>query len=272
MVSRIGRTARLTPGRDPRGFFLAAQPDIVGRTIHIDGKPYQVVGVTSPGAGSFRDEQLHPSLDMGGPIDIFMPLRFTPRQLQSDLTDEFVGIARLKPGITLEQARAELSSTLSSIPESQIAFAELKPRVDLQDLHAVVVRDARAGLLLLLLSVGLLLLIACVKVANLSLVRSTQRVRELAVRVALGASRGDLIRHSLAESFLLALAGTLSGSILSQWITDLALSRAPILPRADEIATDTVVLCFAISICVVTAILFGTLPAWRASRVDPVEA
>jgi len=233
---------------------------------------YEVVGVTPPGAGSFRNQQLHPSLDMGGPIDVFMPIRFTPWQLQSDLADEFVGIARLKPGITLGQARAELDSTLTSIPEYQAAFAILKVRVDLQELQAVVVRDARSGLLLLLLSVGLVLLIACVNVANLSLVRSTQRVRELAVRVALGASRGALIRYSLAESFLVAVAGTITGSILSRWITDVALSRAPILPRADEIAADTVVLCFAIAICILTTILFGTLPAWRASRVDPMEA
>ena len=251
---------------------LSARRDIVGKTIRIDGIAYEVVGVTPPGAGSFRNEQLHPSLDMGGPIDVFMPIRFTPWQLQSDLADEFVGIARLKPGITLEQARAELDSTLTSIPEYQAAFAALKVRVDLQELQAVVVRDARSGLLLLLLSVGLVLLIACVNVANLSLVRSTQRVRELAVRVALGASRGDLIRYSLSESFIVAVAGTITGSILSWWITDVALSRAPILPRGEEIATDTVVLCFAIAICVLTTILFGTLPAWRGSRVDPMEA
>ena len=220
---------------------FSAQPDIVGQTIHIDGAPYEVVGVTPPALGSFRNEQLHPSLDMGGPIDVFMPIRFTPRQLQSDLADDFVGIARLKPGVTLEQARAELDSTLTSIPEYQAAFTTLKARVDLQELQTVVVRDARNGLLLLLLSVGLVLLIACVNVANLSLVRSTQRVRELAVRAALGASRSNLIRYSLAESFLVALAGTVAGSVLSQWITELAISRAPLLPRTDEIVTDTAV-------------------------------
>ena len=251
---------------------FAARPDIVGQNIHIDGVPYEVVGVTPPGLGSFRNEQLHPSLNMGGPIDVFMPIRFTPRQLQSDLADDFVGIARLKPGITLEQARAELDSTLTSIPEYQAAFATLKVRVDVRELHAVVVRDAQSGLLLLLLSVGLLLLIACVNVANLSFVRSTQRVRELAVRVALGASRGNLVRYSLAESFVVAFAGTIVGYILSQWITELAISRVPLLPRTDEIVTDTAVLCFAIGICVLTTILSGTLPAWRASRVDPIEA
>jgi predicted permease len=251
---------------------FSARPDIVGQTIHIDGAPYEVVGVTPPALGSFRNEQLHPSLDMGGPIDVFMPTRFTPRQLQSDLADDFVGIARLKRGITLEQARAELDATLTSIPEYQAAFATLKVRVDLQELHAVVVRDARNGLVLLLLAVGLVLLIACVNVANLSLVRATQRMRELAVRTALGASRSDLVRYSLAESFLVALAGTIAGCILAQWITELAVSRVPLLPRTDEIVPDTAVLCFAIGICVLTTILSGTLPAWRASRVDPVEA
>jgi predicted permease len=251
---------------------FAARPDIVGQTIHIDGAPYEVVGVTPHDLRSFRHEELHPSLDMKRPIDVFRPIRFSPRQLQSDLADEFVGIARLKPGVTREQARAELDSTLTSIPEYQAAFAALKVRVDLQELQTVVVRDARQGLLLLLFSVGLVLLIACVNVANLSLVRSTQRARELAIRVALGASRSQLIRYSLAESFLVALAGTFAGTILSQWITELAISRAPLLPRTDEIVTDTTVLCFAIGICVLTTILFGSLPAWRTSHADPKEA
>ncbi len=251
---------------------FSARPDVVGQTIHINGLPYEVVGVTPPALGSFRNEQLHPSLDMGGPIDVFMPVRFTPRQLQSDMAHDFVGIARLKPGLTLEQARAELDSTLTSIPEYQAAFGALKVRVDLQELHAVVVRDARNGLLLLLFSVALVLLIACVNVANLSLVRSTQRMRELAIRVALGASRIDLFRYSLAESFLVALTGTIAGCILSQWITELAISRAPLLPRTDEIVTDAAVLGFAIGICFLTTILFGALPAWRASHVHPKEA
>jgi putative ABC transport system permease protein len=245
---------------------FAARPDIVGQTIHIEGTPYEVVGVTPPALRDlFR-------LNWGRPTDVFMPIRFSLRQLQSDLADDFVGMARLKPGVTLEQARAELDSTLTSIPEYQAAFAALKVRVDLQELRSVVVSDSRKGLLLLLFSVGLVLLIGCVNVANLSLARSTQRARELAIRVALGASRRDLIRYSLAESFLVALAGTIAGSILSQWITELAISRAPILPRTDEIVTDTTVLCFALGICVLITILFGSLPAWRASCVDPKEA
>lgn len=105
-----------------------------------------------------------------------------------------------------------------------------------------------------------------------TLVRSTQRARELAVRVALGASRGDLIRLSLAESFLVSLAGTIAGWILSLWITSLASSRAPHLSRAEEIVTDTSVLWFAIGMCVLTTILFGALPALRSSQADPLDA
>ena len=111
-----------------------------------------------------------------------------------------------------------------------------------------------------------------VSVANLSLVRAAKRSRELAVRAALGASCGDLIRYSLAESFLIALVGTIAGSILSLWIRDIAISRAPFLPRTEEIAIDATVLGFAVGICVLTAILFGLLPAWRAFRTDPSEA
>jgi putative ABC transport system permease protein len=250
---------------------FAARSDIVGRTIHIDGAPYEVVGVAPPALGSFRNQEWHPSLEMVREVDVFLPNRFTPHQLQSDTADEFVGIARLKPGVTLEQARAELDSTLTSIPEYQAAFNTLKVRVDLQELQTAVVSEARSGLMLLLLSVGLVLLIGCVNVANLSLVRSSQRGREFAIRVALGASRSNLIRDSLAESFLVAAAGTIVGSILSQWITDLAINRAPRLPRTNEIATDATVLCFAIGICILTTFLFGAIPAWRASRVDPRE-
>ena len=251
---------------------FSARPDIVGQIIHITDAAYEVVGVTPRGLRSFRSGQLVPSTYMPDRVDIFLPIRFTQRQLQSDRADDFIGIARLKPGMTLEQARAELDSTLPSIPEYQAAFSILKTRVDLQELQTAVVGDARKSLILLLLSVGLVLMIACANVANLSLVRATQRARELAVRVALGASRGDLIRYSLAESFLVAVAGTIAGVILSQWITEFAISRAPQLPRADEIVTDTTVLWFAIGICALTTVLFGAFPAWRVSRTDPLQA
>jgi len=251
---------------------FSARPDIVGQAIHIDGQPHEVVGVTPPTLRPFQGLELHQGLQLTDRVDVYLPIRFSPLELQLDTADDFIGIARLKSGVTLEQARAELDSTLTSIPEYQVSFSALKVRVELRELQSVVVRNVSQGLLLLLISVGLVLLIACVNVANLSLVRSTQRARELAVRVALGASRGDLIRNSLAESSLIALAGTLAGFVLSQWSTEFALSRAPHLPRGGEVATDAVVFSFAIALCAVTTILFGSLPAWQSTRIDPLAA
>jgi len=120
----------------------------------------------------------------------------------------------------------------------------------------------------LLISVGLVLLIACANIANLSLVRATQRSKELAIRAALGAGKANLIRLSLMESFLLALGGTVAGSILSMWIADVMISWAPSqVPRLEETAADVNVFAFAVVVCALTTFLFGLLPAWRAAHV-----
>jgi putative ABC transport system permease protein len=264
------KVAILTDSLWRRAF--SARPDIIGSTILIDDVPHEIVGVTPPGLRLFRKMQLHPRIGMPERADLFLPIRFTAREREGSFAPDYLGIARLKPGVTSQQAGAELDSTLPSIPEYRTAFSALKTRLDVQELQTVVVRDVRYALILLLLSVGLTLLIACANVANLSLVRASQRLREMAVRTALGASRGDLIRYSLTESFLIALTGTIVGVILSQWITEFAVSHAPLLPRREEIAIDHVVLGFAVGICVLTTILFGSLPSWRASRVDPLEA
>jgi len=253
---------------------FSARPDIIGRTIRISDAPYEVVGVTPSDFRLVRNPEFAPAPSMSEGADVFTPIRFTTLELQGSLTVPvaYAGIARLKPGITPEQAQAELDSTSSSIGEYQAANSSLKTRIDVREMQTVVVQDARQGLLLLLFSVGLVLLIACANVANLSLVRAAKRWREFAVRAALGASRGDLIRYSLAESFLIALVATIAGSILSLWIRDIAISRAPFLPRTGEIAIDARVLGFAVGVSVLTPILFGLLPAWRASRTDPSKA
>jgi predicted permease len=200
-----------------------------------------------------------------------MPVRFSVQDEQGANNVCCVGIARLKPGVTPEQASAELNSSMPAFKEFR--FAEAKERVLVRPLQTAVLGDVRKGLLLLLFSVGLVLLIACANVANLSLVRATQRSRELAIRAALGAGKDALVRHSLTESFLIALGGTIAGSILSMWITDLAVSRAPSqVPRLEETAADATVFAFAVGLCVFTTVLFGLLPAWRASHVDPQTA
>ena len=122
-------------------------------------------------------------------------------------------------------------------------------------------------------AVGFVLLIACLNLANLSLMRMAQRTRELAVRAALGAQRRDLLAYSLAESSFLALIGTIGGVLLSVWITDgvVALASSE-LPRLDEASTDVGVLLFSAAVCVLCTLFFGVAPAWRASTVDPLES
>jgi putative ABC transport system permease protein len=252
---------------------FSARPDIIGSTIRIGDSPYEVVGVTPPHQRFLRNQELHRIVMMAERADIFTPIRFTAAELRGSLATPagYVAIARLKAGITPGQLQAELDATLPSIREYQADFATLQTRTDVRELRTAMVEDSRKGLLLLQLSVGMLLLIGCANVANLSLVRATQRSRELAVRTALGASRGALIRDSLAESFLIAAGSMAAGWLLSLWIRDLAISRAPFLPRTEEIVTDATVFGFAVGICVVTAVLFGLQPAWRASRSDPQQ-
>ena len=183
----------------------------------------------------------------------------------------YVGIARLKPGVTPQQARAELDSTLPGFGE--FAFKQAGAHIVVKPFLTAVVGDVRKGLMLLLASVGIVLLIACANIANLSLMRATKRSRELAIRAALGARRGDLIKYSLTESFLLALCGTAVGSILSMWITHVLISYAPAIPRLEELRVSSNVFAFAIGVCGLTTILlFGLLPAWRVSRIDPQQA
>ncbi len=133
--------------------------------------------------------------------------------------------------------------------------------------------DTRQGLLTLMASVGFVLLIVCVNIANLILVRATRTRHELAVRAALGASRRHLLEQSLAESLLIAIAGTLLGLLVALWIIDFVVAGAPAqLPRLEAVSLDGNVLAFSVALCMVTTILFGLLPAWRTSKVSSMES
>jgi putative ABC transport system permease protein len=224
---------------------------IVGREIMLDGRPFTVVGIAPS------------SLSFPGHPDIWRPLVFTPHQLDpSQRGARWIRVvARLAPGVPVSQADAEVRAVASRLavdhPRSHRGRgATVRP---LQD-HLV--QDTRAGLLALFGAVALVLLIACANVANLLLARSSARLREMTVRVALGASRGRLFRQCLAENLLLTGLASALGLALATWGLEAATAALPAaLPRADEIVVDWRVASFAIGTAVVLAIVLGLVAA-----------
>jgi putative ABC transport system permease protein len=199
-----------------------------------------------------------------------VPVRFSVAEEQGAVwTVSYLSIARLKAGVTLRSARAELDS---SMPRFLPPGMPGRYWTIVQPLQSALVGETGSALWLLLFAVAFLLVIACVNVANLSLVRTVQRARELGIRVALGASRRDLIAYSFTESLLLSLAGTAIGIIASMWITEAVISLAPArIPRLDEVSIDATIGVFSVVVCILTTVLFGIFPAWRASHTDPQQ-
>jgi predicted permease len=236
-------------------------PNIVGQQLILDDEPYTVVGV--------YPSRLHGSLAQ---TDLFSSLWRLEDQMGGEAKrSEHPGIyafARLKPGIKVEQARTEMTAIAQRLdqlhPESNG-----KNSVAVRPLLDAVVEDVRPSLIVLMVSVGLVLLIACVNIANLQLARATDRYKELAVRIALGAGRVRLVRQMLTESLLLSLVGGALGLLLAHWVTTgLVQFTTSGLPRLNEISADSTVLAFSLVVSILTGILFGIFPALQASRTD----
>lgn len=253
---------------------FGANPDVVGRKILLDRKPYTVIGI-------MRRSFVFPN--RGGkfnstPADIYTPMHFTAAQLQGlGYENNYSVIARLKPGVTAERAGAEVTALLQRFflqyPVAMRANSQFQPAGIITSYNDDVVGNVRSRLVLLQLSVLLVLLIACVDVANLLLARTTGRQRELALRIAVGAPRARIVSQLLSESLLIALAGGLAGMPLAYGAMHLLVHAAPVgLPRAESISLSGGVLAFCFGICVLTALLTGLVPALRALRVDPNDS
>jgi predicted permease len=253
-----GRTVVLSYGLWKSRF--GGNPSIVGSAIQLDGQPFLVVGIIGK---DFVTES---------PADLWLPFQF---DLSSqDMAHYFTVAARLKPGVTIDQANAQLKITAEQFhrmyPPAQGGFGVVS-------LQESMVGDVRSSLWVLLGAVGFVLLIACANVANLLLVRASGRRRELATRAALGAGRGHIIRQLLLESLVLSLAGGVLGLILGALGVRLLLAIAPGgLPRVGEfgaaVSPDLHVLWFTFSVSVLTGILFGLAPAIGASRPNLTAA
>ena len=239
---------------------FGGDPNIVGRTIKIDGDLYTVVGVLPQGFEFYRRDDLYVPLG----------LLLTPQGGFLDRANHFrmFALARLKPGVTLAQANQEMTALAAQL-EREYPATNSGASAMAQPLTSRLVEDIRPALLVLLGAVGFVLLIACVNVANLTLVRATERQREIAVRLALGASRGRIIRQLLSESLLIAVLGGVAGLLIGVWIKDGLLALAPEgIPRLTQVKLDGMVLGFTLGVSALTGLLFGLLPALQASRTD----
>jgi putative ABC transport system permease protein len=238
---------------------FGSDSSIIGSTIQLSGEPYEVVGVAPEG---FEDP-------IAGAVDAWLPYRLA-RDTDPE-NNSLSAVGRLRKGISLEQAREELS-TLSRSMRERWPAARLSA-VDVVSLKEDLVATARGPLHLLLLAVGVLLLAACVNVANLVLARATGRTDEFAVRLALGSGRRRLVRQMLVESLVVASLGGLTGLLLaSVAVRVLRVLGADAVPRLKEVGFDPVVLGFGALVTVTTAIAFGIVPAVRFGHIPAVSA
>jgi putative ABC transport system permease protein len=237
--------------------------NLVGKSIDLGGEPFTVIGI------------LDPTFTSDPPADIYLPLKADPNS--TDQAHYLRAAARLKPGVTLEKAKAAMKVAAEQFNRkfAAAAGAQLGPQGSFtaEPLRDTIVGDVRKALLVLLGAVSLVLLIACANVANLLLARATIRRREIAIRAAIGAGRGRLIRQLLTESVLLSLAGGLLGLGLGYFGVRGLLSINPgNIPRIGEqgsgITLDWRVLAFTLGVSVFTGVLFGLIPAFNASRTD----
>ncbi len=244
---------------------FGGKPDVLGRSLPAGGPGgTQIVGVLAPGF----ELLFPPDTNTERLPDIWFALRIPYDNINRNQVQHRV-IARLKDGVTLEQAQSAVDRIAAETRKNFLISGTAGYAIRLEPMHAHVVEEVRPALLALMGAVVFLLLIACANVANLLLVRASLRERELAVRTAMGGSRWALIRQTLAEAAVLACAGAGLGLALAfAGISELRALAPPSLPRLDTIAIDPVVIAFTAAAALVAAGLFGIVPALRASRPD----
>jgi putative ABC transport system permease protein len=243
--------ARRFPGEEP-----------VGRTVQLDNRPYTVIGVMPPHFELFQR------------ADVYVPFGPWAATLPEDRGwhPGIIPVARLKGGVTLEQARHEIN-TISQQLEAEYPDSNKNIRALVTPARDLLVQNIRPALMLLTGAVVLVLLIACANVANLLLARSVDRQKEIAVRIALGASRLRIVRQLIVESLVLACAGGAAGLIVASWAVSLLTSTTvATLPRVHTVAVDWPVVWFAFALALVTGIVFGVVPAVQATQVPVRES
>src|SRR2546422_983118 len=237
---------------------LGADPKLVGRSITLSGQPHTVIGILP---ASFR-----PPREVER-AQVFAPLALDGDALEQRGNRSLAAIGRLRSGVSIAQARAELAAVALRLEKEHPDNTGVGAMVE--SLHADTVGDLRRPLLVLLGAVAVVLLIACTNMANLVLPRALARRREVAIRAALGARRWRLVRQLLTESILLGGLGGVAGLAMAHWGLEALVSLAPAsTPRVQDIALDGRVLGFSLALSLATGVAFGLLPALSAARTD----
>jgi predicted permease len=241
---------------------FSADPNIQGRTVLLGGDAYSVVGVV----GSSFDFR-----DFGPAPEVWVPFQLDPNS--PDQGHYFQVAGRLKPGVTLQNARARIVASAAEYLRKYPRSLGEKGGFSIEPIREALVQNVRESLIVLAVAVGMVLLIACANVANLLLARAIGRKREIAIRAAIGAGRGRLLRQMLTESVLLSLMGAVFGSALGIiGIRALLSVNTANLPRVGEdgtlVTVDWRVLLFTVFVAVATDLLFGLIPALQSSRAD----
>src|SRR5215213_609214 len=270
-----------TPGANPvvvlsHSFWqrrMAADPNVVGKTVQLNNRAYQVIGIAPQ---DFAGTKFALSLDFWTPISMAEELRRNPGLLAERGAHWMNVIGRLKPGVSVAQASAEVNAIAARLNQAypnnraNNTQAKVLPEVDGRWEDLVVFKSAGA---IAMAIVGLILLIACANVANLMLARAAGRRKEIGIRLALGANRARLVRQLLTESVLLSIAGGGLGLLLAFWVTDLMQGFVPILEYnivSNFFALDSRALVFTLVVSLATGLVFGLAPAWHSSNPDVV--
>ena len=238
---------------------FGGDPGVIGQSISMNGVSRTVIGIM-PASFSFPDKK----------TEFWIPLALNPRQRQARFAISYKAVGRLKPGVTMAQAREDMGAIAKRLDDQ---YSQSGYGTNLVLLHDQETRQVRPALLVLLGAVAFVLLIACANVANLLLARAAMREKEVAIRLALGAGRARLIRLLLTESGLLALAGGAAGLLLAIWGLKLIVALSPAdIPRLDHTRVDLPVLAFTLGISLLTGVIFGLVPALQATRPDLTDS
>jgi putative ABC transport system permease protein len=249
---------------------FGSESRIVGQSVTLNNQSYTVVGVM-PASFQFPVGFGYLGKVLNDPVDVYVPIAATAEEAARG-SFSFFSIGRLKQGVSIDQARAEMTAIEGRIvqqyPEENSGIG-----ISLIPTHEQTVKEIRPALLVLLGAVAFLLLIACTNIANLLLARAASREREIAIRTALGASRARVLRLLLTESVILSLTGGCLGLLLALWGTDALLALAPEnIPRLSEVGIDGRVFGFTVAVSLLTGIVFGLIPAIHGSNPNLNEA